>query len=441
MSRPPRGVIGRIFSKELRAFWIFEAIYFSVIGIVNIWADEFNLYFRWFFIGDITPYALVPAIIVSTLGIAILYKTVTDKRYVNFRYYSFGVFFLGLFFFWSWYMDMTVEGDGRVSPYNGRVIGYSSRDWVRTYSLLLIIGGFFIVLWFLHFEYLYWERVYARRLITVMIGILPAATLYFNKRVTGDFSFSENYFENITFLMYLILGLGFFSIFAMITTLRGRMDFGAEELKKELDIQLAFTVGILQAMSLFALVEGFRLIYNKYIDPAHPTRISLHAPVTVTFFMVPLIYLYFKNPAYLTALAIPVYEVMIIDLKTSINLWGKALREGEHTKTSSSLKTALLTSISIMFGEITGVETYVKNIQLSTGDIILKKFILESGREILLALITKRKSRYLNQVVDMYISELNSYLSKKDIVQNLTKLDPEDISFLNTLTDDLFSYR
>jgi hypothetical protein len=367
--------------------------------------------------------------------------------YQNYRYFALGVALVGCFFLWSWYVDFTVKGDGRFSVYNNAPIGYTEYDWAKAYSLNFLFGTLIMLFWFIHFEFMYKERVDPIRLSTLWISMIPITIVFLNRLVSNQISFSFNLFELVLFLSFLLIGIGGVCLISIKRVIYARLEFSNTEIKNILNIQLSLIVGILLAMFLFVLTEATRLFYNEFFQPEYQIRTIIHAPLIFLVFLTPLIFLYLRNPSFITSLSLPVYEVLIIDLKTGMTFYDFSLREGKHTDTDARLKSGLLSALSNMFTEIVGVDTYLKKVNLMDRQILLER--LEYTQDVdgtpiqidlLITLVIKRSTKFLIKTLDLYRRKIKTLLMNSNIISSKGfVITDKQVEKFNKLTHEIFN--
>lgn len=435
-----------IFSREFRLFWIMELVFFLIIVVVNIWPQGFDEYIRWFMIAGVPIYNFVPGLLLIAMGAYILIKDLADEKYNNYIFFSLGTIFLGIFFVWSGYIDLTRSGDGRISPLNGEIIGYTASDWARAYSLNFLLGMVFTLFWFIHFEYSYREDVSTSRLSVLLVTMLPMITIFLNKQVRGDVDFSFNNFEMVMFLLYLLGGLGFFAYISIRRLFEARLEFRSDEIQSALNYQLALLVGVLQALFLFVLTEAGRFLYNELFTPDQPIRTIIHAPLIIVIFITPLFIFYLQNPNFITTLSLPAYEVLIIDIDSGLSIFNTSLREGKHNEIDAMLKSGLLNALSNMFGEIVGIETHLKSVNLEDRSIIVRREKVTGTYDdksrtatLLVTLVSKRSTQFLRNSVKHFTKLFKEYVSTTGILRPAGfVLNAEDEMNLIKMTQEVF---
>lgn len=391
---------------------LFEVIVLSIPYVNTLWHD-----FRWWRIGGIIPYHFIGAFALFSFTAVLLVVGMRRKNWVNNLLFTLSMGLGGLVFFWSGYVDSTT-GDT-----SSRTID----SWLHD-SVWFPIMAMFVLVFYLHLEFQTNDYPPLKRVIPVIASTSPAFFVGIVSLISRkDFIHDPSLGTLVANLLFLG-GLLFTSVqgtYSYFLSLKNYDLFegGASDDAK---IQFAALAGLTEGMILFAL------------DNALDLPLNIQFPLILITFLIPLMIIYIKNPNYISVLATPILELLVVN-ESGVTAYSYSFinnNGGTQNPSTAFLKGSILSAIFTVFNEIAGKESSFNEVDLEGRAFLVEKVWINDTTWVV-GVIATAPCYYIKQSIHIFSELLKELIIQYEVNNKGAILEiPSEV---NSLVKEIFT--
>ncbi len=357
----------------------------SVPSVAESWSQ-----FRWLRIGGILPYYLFPIIIMIIFTSRLIIVSYRRENMTNALYFIFSMIFAILMFTWSWIIDETTWKDAKPYP----LVNYVLHDQVW-----FILAGIFVIFLYLHLEFQTNIFPPLSRSVITLGSVSPVVLVGLASLLSTKDYLSEPVLGILSKSLFFIGGLLFVAAFGTVSFYRSLRNYKLIGQDVNAQVQFASFAGITEGIILYA------------VDSIVPGIVNVQFVLIVVTFLLPLLIIYGRNPNYITTLATPIYEVLVIN-ETGLTPFSYNFHNIGENNPDAYLKGGAITAIFSVFNEISGTDSFFNEVSLQDRAFIVQKFRSKDEQIWMVGLIVSRSSYYLRKSLENFTKTLKDKLTE-----------------------------
>ncbi len=365
------------------ALIVLETAILSIPVVSKIWSD-----FRWWAIGTFVPYHFIGAALLFTFVGLMLSTSIRRSNRVNNLLFICSISLGGLMFLWSGIIDLLANGTRTIN------------SWLHD-SIWFQLMAMFVFVFYLHLEFQTNPYPPLKRVVPVIASISPAFVVGLASILSGEDYIHMGLLAFFVSTLLFLGGMLFASVFGTVSYYQSLKNYDILEGGVTMDAQIQFAslAGLTMGMILFA------------IDTALNLPMNVQFPLILITFLIPLMVIYTRNPNYISVLATPVLELLVVN-ESGVTVYSYDFLKkdrGMESATAAYLKGSVISAIFTVFNEIAGKESNFNEVELEDRAFLVEK-VVNNGKVWTVGVIVTAPCFYVRQSLHIFSNHLRELI-------------------------------
>ncbi len=387
-----------------------EVVLLAIPTIKESWRD-----FRYWPMGGLYPYYLLGGGLLLLFVVRLIQTTGRRINKKNNIPFTLAILTGAIMFFWSWYIDFTT-----LDPVPRKL------DEALHDSLWFPLLAMFTLLFYLHLEFQTYSYPPLWRVLPLSFSIAPAFVVGIASLLSG-----ENYIRlgllGVLVTTLAFLGLVFAASFGTVSYYRSLKNYYLFDAGPTMPAQIQFAslAGLTEGMILFAVDQVLGRVMN------------IQFPLILMTFLFPLIIIYGRNPNYITTLASPILELLVVN-ESGVTVYSYNFLKSQNQETSSAayLKGSVISAIFTVFNEIAGKDSNFNEVMLEDRAFLVEKVTTEKTIWTI-GLIVVSPCFYVKQSLNVFSQVVRTLIKEYGVSSDGAVVEfPKEI---NAIVKDIFT--
>ncbi len=361
-----------------------ETILLSIPSIGELWHE-----FRWWTIGkSFVPYHFLGSFLLFLFVGLMLSTAMGRSNRINNILFICSIALGGLMFAWSGIVDYLAGGTQKID------------HWLHD-SVWFPLMAMFVFVFYLHLEFQTNPYPPLKRVVPVIASISPVFIVGIASLLSGEDYIHMGLLSFLSTTLVFLGGMLFTSVFGTVSYYRSLRNYDILEGGVSLDAQIQFAslAGLTIGMILFA------------VDTALNLPLGVQFPLILVTFMIPLMVIYTRNPNYISVLATPVLELLVVN-ESGVTVYSyDFLRKdrGMESSTAAYLKGSVISAIFTVFNEIAGKDSNFNEVGLEDRAFLVEK-VINNGKVWTVGVIVTASCFYIKQSLHIFTAHLQELI-------------------------------
>lgn len=236
----------------------------------------------------------------------------------------------------------------------------------------------------------------------MIASISPAFVVGLASLFSGEDYIHDGLLATFVSTLLFLGGMLFTSVYGTLSYYRSLRNYDTLEGGISLDAQIQFAslAGLTGGMVLFAL------------DTALDLPINVQFPLILITFLLPLMVIYVRNPNYISVLATPVLELLVVN-ESGVTVYSyDFIKENGNidSPTAAYLKGSVISAIFTVFNEIAGKDSNFNEVELEDRAFLVEK-VINKDKIWTVGVIVTASCFYIKQSLHIFSEKMKELIS------------------------------